>query len=163
MGQLAPDWWMHGVRWSGVRNAPFREASRREVEPEVGRRAEPHVIKGGRARGSLSGPEALSAIFLVHARPCLPGTPILLPFAWFLRSWSCEWPVGGDADGRRSSAGGLVDLRVRTRGAGEGSPTTWEAGTRRDHTVGRGRGTRRPLKGGLLLLFLYACCGAVSL
>ena len=66
-------------------------------------------------------------------------------------------------DGRRSRAGGVVDLRVRTRGAGEGSPDAWEAGTRRDHADGRGRGTRRPLKGGLFLsLFLYACCGAVS-
>ena len=56
-----------------------------------------------------------------------------------------------------------MDLRVRTRGAGEGSPAAWEAGTRRDHADGHGRGTQRPLKGGLFLsLFLYACCGAVS-
>ena len=33
----------------------------------------------------------------------------------------------------------VVDLRVRTRGAGEGSPAAWEAGTRRDQVDGRGR------------------------
>ena len=88
----------------------------------------------------FSGPEALSALFLVHARPCLPGTPILLPLAWFLRSWSCERRVGGDADGRRSSAGCLVDLHVQTRDAGEDSPAAWEAGTRRDHAEVVGEG-----------------------
>ena len=75
---------------------------------------------------SLSGPEALS-------RPVVHHLPLLV-----LRSWSGERPVGGDADGRRSSAGCLVDLRVWTGGAGEGSPAAWEAGTRRDHADGRG-------------------------
>ena len=37
VGRLAPDWWTRGVTLSGVRNAPFWEASRREVEPETGR------------------------------------------------------------------------------------------------------------------------------
>ena len=34
----------------------------------------------------------------------------------------------------------VVDLRVRTRGAGEGSPAAWEAGTRRDHAEVVGEG-----------------------
>ena len=131
-----------------------------------------------------SPPPSLPLFFLVHARPCLPGGPIplfflvharpfllggpiplfslgscsrlrlLLLLFWFLRSWPCERPVGGDADGRRSRAGCVVDLHVRTRGAGEGSPAAWEAGTRRDHADGRGRGTRRPLKGGLFFVFV---------
>ena len=50
----------------------------------------------------------------------------------------------GDMDGRRSSAGCVVDLRVRTRRVPER--------------------VRRPLKGGLSIsLLLYDCCGAVSL
>ena len=34
----------------------------------------------------------------------------------------------------------VVDLRIRPRGAGEGSPAAWEAGTRSDHADGHGRG-----------------------
>ena len=167
MGQLAPDWWMRGVTRSGVRNAPFREASRREVEPEMGQsEGRSPARKGGHALGSLSlvlKPSLPFSSWFMFA----PASPVLRSgsslLAWFLRSWPCERPVVGGADGRRSRAGCVVHLRVRTRGAGEGSPAAWDAGTRRDHADGRGRGTRWPLKGGLFLLFLYACCGAVSL
>ena len=57
----------------------------------------------------------------------------------------------GDADGRRSSAGCVVDLRVRTRSAGEGSPATREARTPGASTlavVGAGRHDSTPTKGG---------------
>ena len=56
-----------------------------------------------------------------------------------LRSRFGERPVHGGTDGRRGSAGGVVDLRARTRSAGEGSPAAWEAGPRRDQADGRGR------------------------
>ena len=48
-------------------------------------------------------------------------------------------PVHGGTDGRRGSAGGVVDLRVWARSAGEGSQTARGVGARRDHTDGRGR------------------------
>ena len=137
----------------------------------VERRAEPRSIKGGHTRGSPPSYWLSALVSSTPPPPLLlgPCSPLSARYPdsfsprSFLRSWSGERPVGGDADGRRSRAGCVVDLRVRTRGAGEGSPAAWEAGTRRDHADGRGRGTRRPLKGGLFLLFLYACCGAVSL
>ena len=59
MGQLAPEWWRHGVRWSEWGHAPFEsllETPRREVEPRTGRsvgqspalrRAKPRSTKGG--------------------------------------------------------------------------------------------------------------------
>ena len=56
----------------------------------------------------------------------------------------------------------MVDLRVRTRGAGEGSPAAWEVGTRRDHANGHGRRDSTAAEGRSFLLFLYDCCGAVS-
>ena len=147
MGPLAPDWWMRGVTRSGVRNAPFREASRREVEPEAGwgEGRSPDLYRADAREDRV----VFSALLLGS---CSRLRLLLLLF-WFLRSRPCERPVGGDADRRRSRAGGVVDLRVRTRGAGEGSPAAWEAGTRSDHADGRGRGTRRPLKGGLFLVF----------
>ena len=75
-----------------------------------------------------------------------------------------ERPVKGGMDGRCGSAGCVVDLRVRTRSAGEGSPAVREVGARRDHADGRGRGTHRPQKGSPFFSFgfLYVCCGAVS-
>ena len=92
--------------------------------------------------------------------------------AWLLCCWSVEEvlrsrPVKGGTDGRRGSAGCVVDLRVRTRSAGEGSPAEREVGARRDHADGRGRGTHQSQKGSpfsstYFFGFLYACCGAVS-
>ena len=75
-----------------------------------------------------------------------------------------ERPVKGGTDGRRGSAGCVVDLRVRTRSAGEGPPAVREVGARRDHADGRGREPRRPQKGSPYFSFgfLYVCCGAVS-
>ena len=99
--------------------------------------------------------------------------PVFFWFSELLCCWSVEevlhsrlgeWPVKGGTDGRCGSAGCVVDLRVRTRSAGEGSPAVREVGARRDHADGRGRGTHWPQKGSPFFSFgfLYACCGAVS-
>ena len=99
--------------------------------------------------------------------PCL----LVVHVFFFLFSLgSCtRAPVSGllveDADGRRSCAGWVEDLRVRTRGAGEGSPATRESRTPGASTlavVGAERHDSTTTKGRSFLLFLYACCGAVS-
>ena len=92
------------------------------------------------------------------------GRGVVLSVEEVLRSRLGERPVNGGTDVRRGSAGCVVDLRVRTRSAGEGSPAAREVGASRDHTDGRRRGTRRPQKGSPYFSFgfLYACCGAVS-
>jgi len=99
--------------------------------------------------------------------PCLP---VVHVFFFLFSLGSCaRGPVSGllveDADGRRSCAGWVEDLRVRTRGAGEGSPATRESRTPGASTlavVGAGRHDSTTTKGRSFLLFLYACCGAVS-
>ena len=75
-----------------------------------------------------------------------------------------ERPVHGGTDGGRGSAGGVVDLRVWARSAGEGSQTARGVGARRDHADGRGREDSTVPKGSHYFLFgfLYGCCGAVS-
>ena len=154
------------------------------------RRAEPRSIKGGHARGASSLPSSslpgsrahLGAPFLsrVHALLSAPlrssrlvcsllssrfmrspwlalPSSSLVPALVARRGLLVETQTGGAAVRL------VVDLRVRTRGAGEGSPAAWEVGTRRDHANGRGRGTRRPLREvPSFLFFLYGCCGAVS-
>ena len=81
-----------------------------------------------------------------------------------LRSRFGERPVHGGTDGRRGSAGCVVDLRVWTRSAGEGSQAARGVGARRDHTDGRGREDSTVPKGSPYFIFgfLYGCCGAVS-
>ena len=49
----------------------------------------------------------------------------------------------------------VVDLRVRTRGAGEGLPAAWEAGARRDHADGRGREDSTVHEGSHFFSFLF--------
>ena len=80
------------------------------------------------------------------------------------RSRLGERPVQGGTDGGRGSAGGVVDLRVWTRSAGEGSQAARGVGPRRDHADGRGREDSTVPKGSPYFIFgfLYGCCGAVS-
>ena len=125
------------------------------------RRAEPRSIKGGHARGapsSLLGSCtrlgcSLRALCLSSKRLALPSLS-LVPVLVARRGLLVETRTGGAA------VRPVVDLRIWKRGAGEGSPAAWEVGTRRDHANGRGRRTRRPLKGGVP--FLLFCMTAVA-
>ena len=56
------------------------------------------------------------------------GRGLVLSVEEVLRSRLGERPVKGGTDGRRGSAGCVVDLRVRTRSAGEGSRPRKESG-----------------------------------
>ena len=49
----------------------------------------------------------------------------------------------------------VVDLRVRTKGAGEGSPAALEVGARRDHAGGRGREDSTVHKGSHFSSFIF--------
>ena len=90
------------------------------------------------------------------ARKLAPVFPVVHVFFFLFSIGSCtRGPVSGllvgDTDGRRSSAGCVVDLRVRTRGAGESSPATWEArkpGATTLTVVGAGRHNSTTKKGG---------------
>ena len=142
VGQLTPDWWMHGVGRKKGRNPSLDEASRK-VEPKTGwsEGRSPALSRADRTRGS--------PLFLVHARPCLTvvhglfflysDLPVvhnslaLSPCGPFFALGSCaRGPVSGllvgDADGRRSSAGCVVDLRVRARRVPERDATTTKGG-----------------------------------
>ena len=135
-------------------------------------------MKGG-ARAIKGGPHArLTLFFLVRD---LPVVHDFFPLPRLVHALVCAGPplslgscargpvsglLVGDVDGRRSRAGCVVDLRIRTRSAGEGSPATREARTPGASTlavVGAGRHDSTTTKGRSFLLFLYACCGAVSL
>ena len=147
----------------GVRARPLsRDFSKRleggGAENGAERRAEPRAVKGGaprykgrterearpsrswsRWRWSPLGASLPSSWFMLA-----PVSPVVQFFFSSLGSCARGPASGllvGDADGRRSSAGCVVDLRVRMRRVPER--------------------VRRPLKGGLSLL-LYGCCGAVS-
>ena len=61
---------------------------------------------------------------------------VVLVLVLVLRSRLGERPVQGGTDGRLSSTGCVVDLRVWTRSAGEGSPAARGVGARRDHADG---------------------------
>ena len=99
-------------------------------------------------RLSLPSPELFVVRELLSLSSSWPSSssrfPVVLVLVLGLRSRLGERPVQGGTDGRRGSAGCVVDLRVRARSAGEGSPTARGVGARRDHADGRGRGTRRP-------------------
>ena len=91
--------------------------------------AEPRAVKGGapRYKGRTHARLALSPWFMRLSCPVSP----VVQFFFFSLGSCARGPVSGllvgVADGRRSSAGCVVDLRVRTRGAGEGSPAMREA------------------------------------
>ena len=79
----------------------------------------------------LAGSSSSSSLAVVEAE--------FFPRSLVLRSRLGGRPVHGGTDGRRGSAGGVVDLHVWARSAGEGSQTARGVGARRDHADGRGR------------------------
>ena len=160
------------MRRSEWGHAPLREPSGNASKGGgaangVERRAEPRLTKGKLMRGSLQRLElSLSASLAKKARSlwislskALPSSS-LVPALVARRDLLVETRTGGAA------VWPVVDLRVRTRGAGEGSPAAWEAGTKRDHADGRGEEDSTVHQGShfssFLFGLLYACCGALS-
>ena len=118
-----------------------------------------------RAAGALFLFLVLLFLFLfLFARLLLQSWRLRLFVVLVLRSRLGKQPDQGGTDGRRGSAGCVVDLRVWTRSAGEGSPAARGGGARRDHADGRGREDSTVPKGSPYFLFgfLSGCCGAVS-
>ena len=128
--------------------------------------AEPRSLKGGHARGALSSllvSDALSSppSSSLHGSCALVGSRSLPPRS-FPRSWpgaACWWRRGREAPQcglwwTCMSGRGVPERARRPRGRSEPGATT--------PTV-VGGGTRRPLREvPSFLLFLYGCCGAVS-